>query len=174
MTAEAQELISDEAGLAYPIRDGIPIMLVDEARQLRDDEMTAQVCRRRDDRAPATPWPLELRLKRAEKRLEIDVRRRQDASACRPNICGSKAPRPRCRATAPARKTIVAGRAHVGIMELEPVGNYAMRIKFDDLHDTGIYSWDYLYQLGVEQERRWRDYLAALAAKGLSREPSRG
>ena len=49
-----------------------------------------------------------------------------------------------------------------------------MRIKFDDLHDTGIYSWDYLYQLGIERDKRWADYLAALAAKGLSREPTRG
>ena len=50
----------------------------------------------------------------------------------------------------PGQKTIVAGRRHVGIMDLEPVGNYAVRIKFDDLHDTGIYSWHYLYELGRE------------------------
>ena len=56
---------------------------------------------------------------------------------------------------------------------LEPVGHYAVRIVFDDLHDTGIYSWSYLYQLGVEQEKRWRDYVAALAAAGLAREPKR-
>jgi DUF971 family protein len=56
-------------------------------------------------------------------------------------------------------------------MELEPVGNYAVRIKFDDLHDTGIYSWNYLYQLGLEHEKRWREYLGALSANGLSREP---
>ncbi len=49
----------------------------------------------------------------------------------------------------------------------------AVRLKFDDLHDTGIYSWDYLYQLGVEQPKRWRDYLDALRAQGLSREPGR-
>ena len=72
----------------------------------------------------------------------------------------------------PSQKQIVAGRAHVGIMELEPVGNYAIRIKFDDLHDTGIYSWAYLYELGVEHERRWRAYLDGLAANGLSREPA--
>ena len=59
-------------------------------------------------------------------------------------------------------------------MDLEPVGNYAVRIKFDDLHDTGIFSWDYLYQLGVEHHKRWREYLAALAERGLSREPKRG
>ena len=73
----------------------------------------------------------------------------------------------------PGQKTIVAGRKHVGIIELEPVGNYAVRIKFDDLHDTGIYSWRYLYELGRDQERIWGEYLMALAEKGLSREPPR-
>jgi DUF971 family protein len=57
---------------------------------------------------------------------------------------------------------------------VEPVGNYAVRIKFDDLHDTGNYSWDYLYQLGLEYDKRWNAYLAALDARGLSREPKRG
>ena len=71
------------------------------------------------------------------------------------------------------QKTLVPGRAHVGIIALEPVGNYAVRITFDDLHDTGIYSWAYLYQLGVEHEKRWRAYLDGLTANGLSREPAR-
>jgi DUF971 family protein len=56
-------------------------------------------------------------------------------------------------------------------MELEPVGNYAIRIKFDDLHDTGLYSWDWLYDLGNNQDEIWQEYLDALAAKGLSRDP---
>ena len=56
-------------------------------------------------------------------------------------------------------------------MELEPVGNYAIKIKFDDLHDTGIFSWSYLYELGARQEEIWSQYLADLEAKGLSREP---
>jgi DUF971 family protein len=71
----------------------------------------------------------------------------------------------------PNERKIVPGRLHVGIMGLEPVGNYAVRILFDDLHDTGIFSWDYLHELGREQERRWQEYLDALAARGLSREP---
>lgn len=71
----------------------------------------------------------------------------------------------------PGQKTIVAGRRHVGIMDLEPVGNYAVRIKFDDLHDTGMYSWRYLYFLGKSRERLWSDYLKALEERGLSREP---
>ncbi|MGH6892220.1 MAG: gamma-butyrobetaine hydroxylase-like domain-containing protein, partial [Dongiaceae bacterium] len=67
--------------------------------------------------------------------------------------------------------TIVAGRRHVGIMGVEPVGNYAVRIKFDDLHDTGIYSWRYLYELGRDQGKVWAEYLKALGEKGLSRDP---
>jgi DUF971 family protein len=56
-------------------------------------------------------------------------------------------------------------------MELAPVGNYAVQIKFDDLHDTGIYSWDYFYQLGETQDELWRRFLGELEAKGLSRDP---
>ncbi len=71
----------------------------------------------------------------------------------------------------PSQKQIVSGRRHVGIMEIEPVGNYAVRIRFDDLHDTGLYSWDYLYRLGAEQADIWAAYLAALEQSGLSRDP---
>ncbi len=58
-------------------------------------------------------------------------------------------------------------------MEIEPVGNYAIRIKFDDLHDTGLFSWQYLYQLGENQDEIWLTYLDGLEAQGLSREPER-
>jgi DUF971 family protein len=71
----------------------------------------------------------------------------------------------------PSQKQIVPGRRHVGITAIEPVGNYAVRLVFDDLHDTGIFSWEYLHELGREQDRRWQAYLAALDARGLSREP---
>jgi DUF971 family protein len=119
------------------------------------------------------PWPVELRLKKAEKRLEIefDDGKRFSLPA---EYLRVESPSAEVQGHGPGEKTIVPGRAHVGIMDLEPVGNYAVRIRFDDLHDTGIYSWDYFYQLGVEYERRWRDYLAALDARGLSREPRRG
>ena len=56
-------------------------------------------------------------------------------------------------------------------MDLEPVGNYAIRIKFDDLHDTGIFSWQYLYHLGLNKDEIWSDYLKNLEEKGLSRDP---
>ncbi|MBV9964429.1 MAG: DUF971 domain-containing protein [Alphaproteobacteria bacterium] len=119
------------------------------------------------------PWPVELRLKKAEKRLDIafDNGKRFSLPA---EYLRVESPSAEVQGHGPGEKIVVAERAHVGIMDLEPVGNYAVRIKFDDLHDTGIFSWDYLYQLGIEHDRRWPDYLAALAAKGLSREPKRG
>ena len=112
----------------------------------------------------------EIRLDRAEKRLEVRFadgsRFSYPAEYLRVN-----SPSAEVQGHGPGERKLVAGRRHVGIMGLEPVGNYAIRILFDDLHDTGIYSWDYLHELGREQERRWRDYLDALAERGLSREP---
>ena len=118
-------------------------------------------------------WPTEIRLKTAEKILEIDfdngARVRLPAEYLR-----VESPSAEVQGHGPGQKQLVAGRAAVGILRLEPVGNYAVRIVFDDLHDTGIFSWSYLYELGVEQERRWSDYLAALAKAGLSRDPRAG
>jgi DUF971 family protein len=122
--------------------------------------------------ATATPWPVELRLKQAEKLLEVTF---DDGRswALPAEYLRVESPSAEVQGHGPGQKTLVPGRAHVGVIGLEPVGNYAVRIIFDDLHDTGIYSWAYLYQLGSERERRWRDYLAALSATGLSREPAR-
>ena len=119
------------------------------------------------------PWPVELRLKRAEKRLEVafDDGQRFSLPA---EYLRVESPSAEVQGHGPGERRLVVGRAHVGILELEPVGNYAVRIKFDDLHDTGIFSWDYLHRLGREYDQRWRDYVAALAAEGLSREPQRG
>ena len=116
-------------------------------------------------------WPVELRLKRSEKLLEVTF---DDGSRFRlpAEYLRVESPSAEVQGHGPGQKTLVHGRAYVGIINLEPVGNYAVRITFDDLHDTGIYSWSYLYQLGVEHNQRWRTYLDALAANGLSREPT--
>ena len=116
------------------------------------------------------PWPTELRLRRAEKRLDVtfDDGRSFGLPA---EYLRVESPSAEVQGHGPGQKTLVPERAHVGILELEPVGNYAVRIKFDDLHDTGIYSWEYLHELGREQDRRWQAYLAALDARGLSRDP---
>ena len=117
-------------------------------------------------------WPVELRLKKAEKLLEISF---DDGSMfrLRAEYLRVESPSAEVQGHGPGQKTLVPGRAHVGIIGLEPVGNYAVRIIFDDLHDTGIFSWSYLHQLGVEHDKRWRAYVDGLAANGLSREPAR-
>lgn len=69
----------------------------------------------------------------------------------------------------PHQKQIVPGKRDVAIVGIDPVGNYAIRLLFDDSHDTGIYSWDYLHELGRGQSQRWSTYLEALTARGLSR-----
>jgi DUF971 family protein len=69
----------------------------------------------------------------------------------------------------PEQRVTVPGKRNVAISKIEPVGNYAIRIVFDDFHDTGIFTWPYLRELGEEKEERWQAYLDELAAKGLSR-----
>jgi DUF971 family protein len=69
----------------------------------------------------------------------------------------------------PSQRRLQHGKRQVRIVTLEPVGNYAVRILFDDGHDTGIYSWAYLRRLGQEQPYRWRAYLDALEVAGLER-----
>lgn len=70
----------------------------------------------------------------------------------------------------PEQRVTVPGKRNVTILKIEPVGNYAVRITFDDRHDTGIFTWDYLHTLGHEKAERWQGYLDELAAKGLERD----
>jgi DUF971 family protein len=114
------------------------------------------------------PWPLEIRVRRAEKALEVDF---DDGASFRypAELLRVESPSAEVQGHSPAQKVTLAGKRDVGIRELEPVGNYAVRILFDDGHGTGIYSWPYLYQLGRDREAIWASYLEALAAKGLSR-----
>lgn len=114
----------------------------------------------------------ELRYRSAERRLDVGF-----ADGARFTLPAEylrvESPSAEVQGHGPGQKTIVAGRRHVGIMRIEPVGHYAVRIAFDDLHDSGIFSWDYLRKLGEEQAERWAEYERALALKGLSRDPAR-
>ena len=114
--------------------------------------------------------PVEIRLKREEKTLEVDF---DDGCSFRlpAEFLRVESPSAEVQGHGPAQKQLVSGRRYVGIMDVTPVGNYAVCIKFDDLHDTGIFSWSTLYQYGKDQEEMWSDYLAALEEAGLSRDP---
>jgi len=71
----------------------------------------------------------------------------------------------------PQQRKLIGGKKQVGIMEMEPVGNYAVRITFDDMHNTGIFSWKWLRELGETYDEKWSAYLLELDQKGISRDP---
>lgn len=114
-------------------------------------------------------WPVEIRVKSAEKRLEIDFDDGRNF-ALPAELLRVESPSAEVQGHGPGGKTLVPGKRNVGIAGVDAVGNYAIRIRFDDGHDTGIFSWTYLRELGEHQDEMWNTYLAALAARGLSRD----
>jgi DUF971 family protein len=121
--------------------------------------------------ASAGFWPTELRLQKDRRTLVVSFDSGQSFELPAEYL-RVRSPSAEVQGHSPAERRTVAGKRDVEIMELHPVGNYAVRIVFDDLHSTGIFSWDYLFELGANRERYWRDYLEELAAKNLSRAPS--
>ena len=114
------------------------------------------------------PWPTELRLRKDRKALTVafDSGETFDLPA---EYLRVKSPSAEVQGHAPEERKIVPGKQNVGILEVLPVGNYAVRLVFDDMHSTGIFSWDYLRDLGLNHPAYWQDYVDELAAKGLSR-----
>lgn len=116
----------------------------------------------------STHWPTEIRLRTAEKRLEIDFD--DGHSFVFPaEFLRVESPSAEVQGHSPNQKQIVTGKQNVGITTVEPVGHYAVRLVFDDGHGTGIYSWNYLYDLGLRQGELWQAYIDALAARGIRR-----
>ncbi len=114
--------------------------------------------------------PTEIKVRKQEKALEITF---EDGSAFTlpAELLRVESPSAEVQGHGEGQKKVVSGRRHVGIMGVEPVGNYAIRIKFDDLHDTGIFTWQTLYDYGVRKDALWQNYLNALEDQGLSRDP---
>jgi DUF971 family protein len=113
--------------------------------------------------------PTEIRLNKADRMLNI-VFDDGVAFALSAEYLRVESPSAEVQGHGPDQKRIVPGKRSVGIRAIEPVGNYAVRLVFDDGHDTGIYSWEYLHELGREHDKRWDAYLAALAVKGMNRD----
>ena len=116
----------------------------------------------------AKPWPTELRVKRGDKTLTIsfdDGERYVLPAEYLRVMTGSALDRGHGAGDMPP----VSDKKGVGIREITPIGRYAVRIAFDDGHDTGLYSWDALHDLGRDQESTWQAYLAELNKAGLSR-----
>lgn len=113
-------------------------------------------------------WPTELRLAKDKQSLAITFND-SAAFALPAEYLRVTSPSAEVQGHSPAQRKTVPGKRNVRIISVLPVGNYAVRLVFDDMHDTGIYGWDYLFKLGTEQTERWQAYLDELAAKGLSR-----
>jgi DUF971 family protein len=115
-----------------------------------------------------SPWPTELRLRKDRKVLTVafDDGERFDLAA---EYLRVRSPSAEVQGHSPSERRTVGGKQDVQILELHPVGNYAVRLVFDDMHSTGIFSWDYLFELGSRHDDYWRAYLAELADKKLTR-----
>jgi DUF971 family protein len=115
-------------------------------------------------------WPTELRLSKDKKTLTVAFEG-GGSFALPAEYLRVKSPSAEVQGHSPDERKTVPGKQNVQILEVNPVGNYAVRLVFDDLHSTGIYSWDYLLDLGRNHGKHWQAYLDELAAKGLARTP---
>ena len=123
--------------------------------------------------APDTrPWPTELRLAKDRRALTVTFDT-GESFALDAEYLRVMSPSAEVQGHSPDERKTVPGKRNVMILEVQPVGNYAIRLVFDDMHSTGIYGWDYLRELGANHAQYWQDYLDELAAKNMSREPSR-
>jgi DUF971 family protein len=116
----------------------------------------------------AESWPTELKVDKDKRVLTVAFEDGQ-SFALPAELLRVLSPSAEVQGHSPEQRVTVAGKKNVGIARLEPVGNYAVRIVFSDGHDTGLYVWEYLRELGEHKEERWQSYLADLAAKRLSR-----
>jgi DUF971 family protein len=116
----------------------------------------------------ADPWPTELRLDKDKRVLTVTFDDGQ-SFALPAELLRVLSPSAEVQGHSEDQRVTVAGKKNVGIVRIEPVGNYAARIVFDDGHDTGLFVWDYLRELGENREARWQRYLKDLTAKKLTR-----
>lgn len=114
-------------------------------------------------------WPVEIRLPKDRRTLRVafDDGRSFELSA---ELLRVTSPSAEVQGHSEAERKTVGGKRNVAILSVDPVGNYAVRLGFDDMHSTGIYSWAFLRDLGENAERRFQDYLDDLQAKGLDRD----
>jgi DUF971 family protein len=119
------------------------------------------------DKMPA--WPVEIRLLKDRRTLQVSF---DDGAAFSlpAELLRVTSPSAEVQGHSEAQRKTVGGKRNVTILSVDAVGNYAVRLGFDDLHTTGIYSWTFLRDLGVNAERRFQDYLDDLQAKGLDRD----
>ena len=124
------------------------------------------------EQSAQTAWPTELRLSKDRRRLTIAFENGERFELAAEYL-RVRSPSAEVQGHNPSERKTVPGKSGVMILEVLPVGNYAVRLVFDDMHSTGIFSWDFLADAGRNRDAYWQDYLDELAAKGLARDPVR-
>ena len=119
---------------------------------------------------PAANRPKAITYHKQSKTLELTYD--DDAVSIPAELLRVYSPSAEVRGHAPEERKLQTGKKHVGIARIDPVGNYAVRIEFDDGHDTGLYAWDFLHDLGVNAQMYWDDYVKEINAANASRLPS--
>jgi len=116
------------------------------------------------------PWPASITYNRGERQLRINF---EDGTtfSLPAEYLRVESPSAEVQGHGAATKVLVPGKRLVSIRAIEPVGQYAIRIIFDDGHDTGLFSWNYLHELGQQQQARWSQYEQRLREQGLKRDP---
>lgn len=117
----------------------------------------------------AENWPTEIRLSKDRRTLTVSFDN-GETHALSAEYLRVFSPSAEVQGHSPDERVTVGGKANVEILAVEPIGNYAVKLNFDDMHSTGIYTWAYLAKLGREHDTRWSEYLKELSEKGLSRE----
>lgn len=115
------------------------------------------------------PWPLEVLLSKDRHTLRI-IFDNGDRFELPAELLRVTSPSAEVQGHSEAEHKTIGGKRNVAILSVDPVGNYAVRLGFDDMHNTGIFSWAFLHELGQDAEHRFRLYLDDLAAKGLNRD----
>ena len=123
------------------------------------------------DKPLQPPWPTELRLQKDRKALSVAFDTGESYTLAAEYL-RVKSPSAEVQGHSPDQRITVPGKRNVMILEVIPVGNYAVRLVFDDMHSTGIFGWEYLRDLGRNHGKYWQDYLDELASKNLSRDLS--
>ena len=116
------------------------------------------------------PWPTELRLAKDRRSLTVSFDT-GESFALDAEYLRVMSPSAEVQGHSAEERKTVPGKRQVAILEVQPIGNYAVRLVFDDMHSTGLYSWDYFAELGRNRARKWQEYVDELASKGLSRDP---
>ncbi len=136
---------------------------------IRSVKVMTPLCKSNESNLMSDIWPVEIKVSKDKKQLHISYESGEafDLSA---EMLRVLSPSAEVQGHSAAQRKTIGGKIKVEIAGIDPVGNYAIRIRFDDMHDTGIFTWKFLHEVGLKKDELWQKYLDELVEKGLKRE----